>query len=79
MLTAETAESKGDQGESESLRAGEGMSFKPDDIRYFNLRLTTDLITGEEGIHQVEQNMFFTDVFLFIKKLKDVAVSHTSD
>ena len=55
------------------------MSFKPDDIRYFNPGLTTDLITDEEDIHQVGRNMYFTDVSLFIKKLKDVAVSCTSD
>ena len=55
------------------------MSFKPDDIRYFDPGLTTDLTTDEEGIHQVERDMYFTDVSLFIEKLKDVAVSHTSD
>ena len=78
-LMSETAGSKGDQGESGPSEAGEGMSFKPDDIRYFDLRLTTDLTTGEEGIHQIERNMYFTDVSLFIEKLKDIAVSHTPD
>ncbi|MCJ1258816.1 hypothetical protein MMC24_006650, partial [Lignoscripta atroalba] len=34
---------------------------------------------GEEGIHQIERNMYFTDVSLFIEKLKDIAVSHTPD
>ena len=79
MSTAETAEPKGDQGELEPSEAEEGMSFKLNDIRYFDSGLTTDLTTGKRDIHQVERNMFFTDVFLFIEKLKDVAVSHTSD
>ena len=76
-LMTETADSKGDQGESEPSEVSGGMSFKLNDIRYFNSELTTDFTIDEEDIHQIEQNMFFTDVYLFIKKLKDVAVSYT--
>ena len=78
-LMTETAGPKGDQGESGPPEADGEMSFKPDNIRYFDPGLTTDLTTGEEGIHQVERNMYFTDVSLFIEKLKDIAVSHTPD
>ena len=48
------------------------MNLKSEDIGYFNLSLVLNLMISDSRIIQVERNLYFMNILLFTKKLKDI-------